>query len=91
MRRAPEVWIETSDGRILLDGPIQVIAGSRSYDLEAVDALRGTPVWKKYFWFSWVESSPTVFKDVVYIGSSDAAKVFAIDAASGRSVWDVSE
>lgn len=38
MRRAPEVWIETSDGRILLDGPIQVIAGSR-----AAAARNGVP------------------------------------------------
>lgn len=66
----------------------QIISGSRSYDLEALDAARGTPVWKKYFWFSWVESSPTIYEDIVYIGSSDAAKVSAIDASSGRSLWE---
>jgi outer membrane protein assembly factor BamB len=66
----------------------QVIAGSRSYDLEALDAARGTPIWKNYFWFSWVESSPAIYQDAIYIGSSDAAKVFAIDAATGRSRWE---
>jgi outer membrane protein assembly factor BamB len=76
----------TSD--IALHGS-QVIAGSRSYDLEALDAARGTPIWKKYFWFSWVESSPTVADGVVYIGSSDAARVFAIDGATGKSIWEL--
>jgi outer membrane protein assembly factor BamB len=66
-----------------------VISGSRSYDLEALDSRQGTPIWKKYFWFSWVESSPAVFGGLIYIGSSDAAKVFAVDARSGRSVWEV--
>jgi outer membrane protein assembly factor BamB len=66
----------------------RVIVGSRSYDLESLDASRGTAQWKKYFWFSWVESSPIVFKDTIYVGSSDAAKVFAIDVATGRSVWE---
>jgi hypothetical protein len=58
-----------------------VIIGSRSYDLEALDAARGTPAWKSLRLVSWVESSPTVFRT-----SSrqfvDAAKVFAIDARS---------
>ena len=65
-----------------------VIAGSRSYDLTALAAATGVPMWTKYFWFSWVESPAVVVKDVAYVGSSDAAKVFAIDVRSGRSVWE---
>jgi outer membrane protein assembly factor BamB len=65
-----------------------VIVGSRSYDLESLDAARGTPQWKNYFWFSWVESSPEVFGDRIYIGSSDAARVFAIELASGKTAWE---
>jgi outer membrane protein assembly factor BamB len=66
----------------------RVVIGSRSYDLEALDARRGTPRWRKYFWFSWVESSPAIYKDVVYVGSSDAAKVFAVSGATGKSLWE---
>jgi outer membrane protein assembly factor BamB len=65
-----------------------VLVGSRSYDFEALDAMRGTPVWTKYFWFSWVESSPAVADHVAFIGSSDAAKLFAIDAVTGRTLWE---
>jgi len=75
----------TSDVAVLGD---DVVVGSRSYDLERLDAKTGTPRWKKYFWFSWVESSPIVFDGTIYIGSSDAAKVLAVQPDSGRSRWE---
>jgi outer membrane protein assembly factor BamB len=75
----------TSDVAVLGD---DVIVGSRSYDLERLDAKTGTPRWKKYFWFSWVESSPVVFDGAIYVGSSDGAKVLAIEPGSGRSLWE---
>jgi len=65
----------------------RVIVGSRSYDLVALDMAAGTPVWQRYLWFSWVESSPVVRDGVVYVGSSDAAAVFAFDAATGAPRW----
>jgi outer membrane protein assembly factor BamB len=65
-----------------------VVIGSRSYDLERLDAKDGTSRWKKYFWFSWVESSPVVFEGAIYVGSSDAAKVLAVEPGSGRSLWE---
>jgi len=65
-----------------------ILAGSRSYDLEALNAADGRSVWKKYFWFSWVESSPSILGRTAYVGSSDAARVFAIDGGSGRSIWE---
>jgi len=66
----------------------RVIVGSRSYDLFALDAGTGRPAWERYSWFSWVESPATVFRGSVYIGSSDAAKVSALDALSGRRLWE---
>jgi outer membrane protein assembly factor BamB len=66
-----------------------VIVGSRSYDLVALDAATGRLVWTRYYWYSWVESSASIFGGVAYIGSSDAAKLFAFDARSGRRVWEV--
>jgi outer membrane protein assembly factor BamB len=75
----------TSDVAVLEE---DVIVGSRSYDLERLDAKTGAPRWKKYFWFSWIESSPVVFDGVVYVGSSDAAKVLAVDPDTGESRWE---
>jgi len=65
----------------------KIIVGSRSYDLTAFDALTGAAVWNRYFWFSWVESTATIFKSMLYIGSSDAARVSAIDPSNGHQRW----
>jgi outer membrane protein assembly factor BamB len=67
----------------------RVIVGSRSYDLLALDAVSGARLWTRYIWFSWVESSAVVRDGVAYVGSSDAARLFAIDARTGRSVWEL--
>jgi outer membrane protein assembly factor BamB len=53
----------------------------------ALDAKTGDVAWKRYVWFSWIESSPVVRDGVAYVGSSDAAGVFAFDVASGRRLW----
>ena len=66
----------------------RVIVGSRSYDLLALDGATGAPAWTRYIWFSWVESPATVRDGTAYLGSSDAAKVFAVDARTGKSVWE---
>jgi len=65
----------------------RVVVGNRAYDLLALDARTGDVAWKRYVWFSWVESSATVRDGVAYVGSSDAASVFAFDVASGRRLW----
>ena len=46
----------------------RVLSGSRSYDLEALDARTGAVTWRRYFWFSWVESPATVAGASAYIG-----------------------
>ena len=65
----------------------RILSGSRSYDFEGLDATTGAPAWTRYFWFSWVESPATVAGSSAYVGSSDAAKVFSIDTATGRVAW----
>jgi outer membrane protein assembly factor BamB len=65
-----------------------VVAGSRSYDLFGLDAASGTVRWNRYVWFSWIESTPAVRDGIAYVGSSDAAKVMAVEVATGRAVWD---
>jgi outer membrane protein assembly factor BamB len=65
----------------------RVLIGSRSYDLFAFDAATGEIDWQYYYWFSWIDSDPTVVGDTAYIGSSDALKVLALDVESGRPRW----
>jgi len=65
----------------------RVLAGSRSYDLVALDAATGRELWKHYYWFSWIESPPLVRDGVVYTGSSDATNVYALNLADGTLRW----
>jgi outer membrane protein assembly factor BamB len=76
-----------SSAAAIYDG--RVIVGSRSYDLLALDSETGKAAWTRYYWFSWVESPATVFGDSIYIGSSDAAKLFAFDGRTGRRLWEI--
>jgi outer membrane protein assembly factor BamB len=64
-----------------------VIVGTRGYDLLCLDAKTGDPRWKRYYWFSWVESSPTIRDGVAYTGSSDAAAAYAFEVKTGGRVW----
>jgi outer membrane protein assembly factor BamB len=64
-----------------------LLAGSRSYDLAALDPATGDLAWTRYFWFSWVESSPNVAGDRFYIGSSDSRRVFAFSSRDGAPLW----
>jgi len=65
----------------------RVVVGNRSYDLLGLDARTGEPAWTRYIWFSWVESSANVRDGVAYVGSSDAAAVYAFDARTGERRW----
>jgi outer membrane protein assembly factor BamB len=66
----------------------RVIVGSRSARVLALDASSGEVEWTYALADgSWVESSPVVRGDIVYVGSSDALALFALDARSGAEVW----
>ena len=64
-----------------------VYIGSRSSDLFALDAATGGVKWKNFYWSSWVESSARIRDGILYIGSSDAQQLYAIDSRSGRRIW----
>ncbi len=65
-----------------------VYIGSRHPYLYALDAANGTELWRCSYGRSWVESSAAVVDGVVYVGSSDALRLFALDAATGATVWE---
>jgi outer membrane protein assembly factor BamB len=84
------LWKRDTQGAVVstpaVDGD-RVVVGNRSYDLFGLDAKSGEVVWKRYVWFSWVESSATIRDGVAYVGSSDAAAVFAFDERTGKRIW----
>lgn len=63
------------------------VVGTRGYDLLALQIGDGQLAWKRYVWMSWVESSASTIDDVAYVGSSDAAAVFAYHVPSGQRQW----
>jgi outer membrane protein assembly factor BamB len=66
----------------------KIVAGSRSFELFALDKATGKPAWTHYYWYSWVDSVPNVAGRTMYIGSSDALRVYAFDSATGRKQWE---
>lgn len=82
----------TYDAKLAVPGDLvvagdRVLVGSRSYDLIALDAGSGQELWKRYYWFSWIESPPVIRDGVVYTGSSDATHLYAFDLADGAPRW----
>jgi outer membrane protein assembly factor BamB len=65
-----------------------VVVGSRSYDLLGLDAASGEVRWEHYLWFSWIESTARIADGVAYVGSSDASRIYALDAKTGRLRWE---
>ena len=84
------LWRHDTHGAIPRDAVASganILFGSRSYDLVALDRETGQPAWTRYFWFSWVDSVPFPADGAVYIGSSDLLAVQALDSASGSRLW----
>jgi len=78
---------EVVSSPLVVDGTVYI--GSRSSDLFAFDAATGKVKWKFFYWSSWVESSARMRDGNLYIGSSDYQQLFAIDANTGKRVWNV--
>lgn len=77
---------EVVSSPLVVDGTVYI--GSRCADLFAFEAATGRVKWKYFYWSSWVESSARMRDGTLYVGSSDAQQLFAIDAASGRRIWN---
>lgn len=63
-----------------------VYFGSRDYNLYAVLEETGTGAWNERT-PSWVVARPLVVDDRVFVGISDAPRIFAFDAKSGIEAW----
>jgi outer membrane protein assembly factor BamB len=65
-----------------------VYVGCRDSHLYAIDAKTGQERWRFSTGASWVVGSPAVRDGVVYFGTSDSSKIHALDAASGKPVFE---
>jgi len=66
----------------------RVIFGSRSARIFALDATTGAELWvHERPDGSWIESSPVIHRDTVYVGTSDSRALYALDANSGATIW----
>lgn len=86
-----QVWRFDTGGIVQASPTIgdgRVYIGSRNPKVFAVDAKTGEPVWEfEHTDGSWVESSGIYVEGVLYIGSSDALTLFALDGATGSVKW----
>ncbi|QSE95919.1 outer membrane protein assembly factor BamB family protein [Fulvivirga lutea] len=84
------VWNYDSGYPIVGGGTLyddQLIFGSRNYNLFAL-SLAGEMEWQYYNWFSWVESTPVIKNDKLFVGSSDAQTITALNPANGKLIWN---
>jgi outer membrane protein assembly factor BamB len=65
-----------------------VFAGARDYNLYAVDVRGGYCSWMKQFPAGWA-LPVTVNDTVVYAGTSDDRKLFALELTTGKELWNV--
>ena len=84
------IWKYDTHGAVPRDLKLsgdRILAGSRSYDLVAIDKTRGSGAWTRHSWWGWVDSVPEVHARDLLIGSSDAQRIYDLDAANGRPIW----
>jgi outer membrane protein assembly factor BamB len=62
-----------------------VYVGSYDYNLHAINALTGQPLWSAPTQFD-IDCSPAVAGGVVYVASDDGS-LYAFNAATGRRIW----
>jgi eukaryotic-like serine/threonine-protein kinase len=65
-----------------------VFVGCRDSHLYAIDARTGQERWRFATGMSWVVGSPAVRDGIVYFATSDSSKVHALEAASGKPVFE---
>ncbi|MBA4137891.1 MAG: hypothetical protein C0518_11285 [Opitutus sp.] len=65
----------------------KLIVGNRGSTLLALNPATGAVLWRKYFWGSWVESTPVPAGELFYLGSADLRTVRAYDPRDGSYRW----
>ena len=69
----------------VVDGVVYV--GCRDAHLYALDAKTGDKRWEFLAGLSWINTSPAVRDGKVYVATSDSALIHALDAATGKEIY----
>jgi outer membrane protein assembly factor BamB len=88
-----ELWRAQTSGTVtgtsaapVLFGRLLIIGGARDGHSVAIDRFTGQEVWKQDL-YGYVWSTPPLRDGRVYFGTQ-AGRLYAVDAASGRSIWE---
>jgi outer membrane protein assembly factor BamB len=82
--------------RTKLPGPVvstpvahgdRIVVGCRDYMLYGLNTADLSIAWKYSYWFSWVESTPVLVGDEMYIGGSDFARITAMNPITSKPRW----
>jgi len=65
----------------------RLIVGTYGGLLAALDPTDGSVAWRLIWWGSAVESTPTAYGQLAYIGASDLRRVTCFDPVEGRIIW----
>lgn len=85
-----QVWMVDLHQPVLSQPAVKdgkLVIGSRHAWLWCLDTQTGHEIWKYNYWWSWVESSPVIEDEIIYIGSSDLRRILAINLDSGKTLW----
>lgn len=63
------------------------IAG-KSTEMTAIDIHSGEKLWSFDAGTSWITSTPIIDNNMIYFGSSDAKKLYVLDAVSGEMIFE---
>ena len=64
-----------------------VFAGSRDYNIYALNAKTGRGKWNMKEGGSWVIATPLIHNGKIYFGTSDSHNFYCMDARYGTQVW----
>ncbi|MDX5420734.1 MAG: PQQ-like beta-propeller repeat protein, partial [Hymenobacteraceae bacterium] len=78
---------EIQEGAMVQDGVVYF--GSRDYNLYALDAKTGRGRWNMKERGSWVVATPLLYKDKLYVGTSDTHAFYSLSKTDGEVQWKI--
>jgi eukaryotic-like serine/threonine-protein kinase len=78
---------EIQKGATLNNGIIYF--GSRDYNIYALSAKTGRGHWNMKELGSWVIAEPLVYKEYIYVGTSDTHRFYCLSKVNGKIVWQI--